>query len=250
MCYTERKREKERKMALYQLCAAEWTGYIADGVVALWLLITTLVCGKKGFINCIFGIVSTLVAFLLAVSLANVFLEGTGGLFGLQAWFAEEFEKIFLGLEGFDGDISASGVEAALETNNVPAVLARLVLKLTDGAEVAAGTTLALLVGEAAASLAASLVAGLVIFLLVKFGVFFLKKILNGVVQKLSLLRSVNTLLGSLFGLLYALLIVSLLLAVLATIPVSGISAYFSKTLFVGALYEHNPLVVILSWFL
>lgn len=236
-------------MALHALCAAHWSTYVIDIAVALGILIATFVCGKKGFISCLFGIVSTLVAFLLAISLANVFLNITGGLFGLQGVFEGSFEEFFLKLEGFDGDISESGVQAALETSNAPAILARLALKMSDGAEVPAGTTLAHLLGEATASLAATLISGALVFVLVKLGVFFLKKILNGIVEKINLLRSVNTLLGSLFGLLYSVLIVCVALAVFAVIPISGISAYLSQTVLVGFLYEKNLLVIMMSWF-
>ncbi len=253
MLYLMRNRKyftEEEKMTLYALCAAHWSACVIDIMVALGLVCATFVCGKKGFISCLFGIVSTLAAFLLAISLANVFLTITGGLFGLQGVFEGSFEEFFLKLEGFDGDISASGVQTALETSNAPAILARLVLKMTDGADVPAGTTLAQLLGEATASLAATLISGAVVFVLVKLCVFFMKKLLNGIVDKINLFRGMNRLLGSFFGLVYFVLIVSVALAVLAVIPISGIGEYISQTVLIKTLYEKNLLVIMLSWFI
>ncbi len=231
------------------LCAS-WLYYIPDAAVLLILLIVTLNCGKKGFVNCIFGVVSNLVAFILAIVLCNVVLEATGGIFGLQDWYAEKLTEVFSGIAGFDGDISASGVQTALETQNVPAVVARLVLKMTDGGDVPTGTTLAMLLGDAVASLAGMLTCVVLLYIVIKLLVSILKKILNGVVNKLVLLRGVNTLLGSAFGLLYAFLCVSGILAILTILPVTGVAEFFSNTLLLNSLYTHNPLVYLLSVFL
>lgn len=244
------KERKERRWKMVNgLCAGAGI-VVFDIIVFAAIVLASLACGRKGFISCLFGIVSNLAAFLIALSLANVFLNITGGLFGLQGVFENNFEEFFAKLSGFDVDISGVDIHTTLESNNVPAILAKLVIKITGGGEVPVGTTLASLLGEATASLAATLISGAVLFVLVKVGVFFLKATLGGIISRMNLLRGINTLLGSFFGLLYALLIVCVVLAVLAVIPINGISEFLSSGLLIGALYENNLLIIMLSWFI
>ncbi len=238
-------------MSLYSLCSANWTEYIPDIIVGIFFLVSMLISARKGFIGCVLGIVSSVLAVLLAVSLAGVFVDATGGLFGLQASLTDTFEKSFLKMDGFALDVSTVGVEAALEAKEISGVVAKLVMKVAGKQEeLAAGTTLASLLGAAIATLTARLIAGILIFILVKILVRLLRRILKAVVDKIPLLGGANRVLGGVFGLLYAWVVVSALLAVLAIIPVAGITAFFEKTLFVGFLYEHNGLVYVLSWFI
>ncbi len=237
--------------AIFNLCGADWTAYVLDIIAALFFVIATLVCGSKGFFNCILGMVSSLVAFVLAITLANVFLDITGGLFGLQDVLAETFHGVFVEIEGFDADISKGGLEAALEEHNVSAIIAQLVLKSNDSLDtIAAGTTLAQVVSEATAALAGALISGIVIFILIKLIVKLLKKILNGVTNSIRPLRGLNVVLGSVFGFVYALVIVSLILAIATVLPFNALHEYLSDSLLLGLIFENNPLVYVLSWFL
>ncbi len=236
---------------LNHLCAVNWSNYILDGVLLIAFFLFVFICGKRGFISCFFGIVSTLVAFILAITLAKTLLSATGGLFGLQGVLEGKFIKFFSKLNGFDVDISTSGVKAALQEQDVSALVARLVMKAAGKEDtLAAGTTIGMLLGQSTAKLAMTLLVGILIFVSVKLLMLLLKSILNDTADGIPMLNGVNVFLGSLFGFLYALLIVSVLLALLAILPIKAIPIYLDKTLVVGWLYEHNPLIVILSWLL
>ncbi len=229
----------------------EWWNYIADAVVAIYLLVMIIVCAKKGFITCLLGTVSTLVALIIALSFANSVLEGTDGLFGLQNWFCKTFTESFAEIEGFDADVSAQGVEAALKEHNVSAILAGLVLKVAGKQEtIEAGTTLAMLLGEATSSLAGTIVSALALFILIKLGVRILRGVLNAVVSKLVIIKGLNVLLGAAVGALQALILVCAILAILTVFPVVAVSEYLENSLFLGLLYENNPLVNLLGLFL
>ena len=58
--------------------------YLLDGIVIIVLLIYTVSCTKKGFIECLFGLISTIVAFAAAYLFSNTLLELTDGFFGLM----------------------------------------------------------------------------------------------------------------------------------------------------------------------
>ncbi len=238
-------------MSLFSLCAAKWVSYTPDIVVAIFFLIMIILSAYKGFIGCLLGIVTSLVAVLLAVFLSGVVVDGTGGLFGLQGVLAGKFASTFAKVDGFNVDVSSVGVEAALKSQDVSAVLSRLVLKIAGKEEeIAAGTTLATLLGKAVGSLAARLIAGVLLFILIKVVVTLLKKMLKSVLDNIPVLGGVNRVLGGVFGLLYAWVIVSAILMVFALIPNSGITLFLTKGWVVRFLYEHNILVIMLGWFL
>ena len=57
--------------------------YLLDGIVIIVLLIYTVSCTKKGFIECLVGVISTIVAFAVAYMFSNTLLELTDGFFGV-----------------------------------------------------------------------------------------------------------------------------------------------------------------------
>ncbi len=233
---------------LNALCTAQWTDYLLDGVVALFFLITVVVSGRKGFIHCFFKIISTLVAIFVAIALAKVTLKSTGGLFGLQDKLVKSFQSLFGKIDAFTADVSNGDVESALESGGISAVVGKLVLKmLGNKKDLPEGTTLATLLGETVGRLAATLLVGVALFVIVKLVMRILRKALTSWADKFSLLSGVNTLLGSIFGFLYAGFIVCAILAALSLFPVNAITKYLENTLFIGELYDHNPLISILA---
>ncbi len=237
-------------MRLNGLCAGSWIHYLPDIIVLAFFIIMIIVSARRGFVGCMLNIVSSVVAFILAASLASAVVDGTGGLFGLESTLVKSMTKTFSKVEGFGLDISQVGLETALEKGEVSPILARLVMSTAGGRELPPGTTMAQLLGDATGALATRLIAGIVIFIAIKIGVRLLKKILSVVVNKIPLLGGVNRILGGVFGILYASLIVSGVLAILAILPFEGISVFLSKSIFVSFLYENNVLVILLASFL
>lgn len=238
-------------MLLNLLSATPITNCIADIVVVLFAFILVNVCAKKGFINCFFGTISTLLAFLVAMSFTEIFVNITGGLFGLDGFIQGKLETAFTNINGFNADISQSGVEAAIQEQNVPAILAGLVMKLVGSQEtIPTGTTLAMLLSDATSSLGVTLIAGVTLFVVTKLFVRLMRGILTVIADSIQLIHGVNLLLGALVGFLEASLIVCGILAVFAIFPNEDIVSYLSKTIFLGELYVHNPLITIMGFML
>ncbi|MBR4942868.1 MAG: CvpA family protein [Clostridia bacterium] len=237
-------------MELFNLGASVAANYIVDGIVAVFFLVMVFACAKKGFITCMFGFVSTLVCIIVAMSLAKSTVSATGGLFGLQSALETKFIETFSGLTGFNVDISGQNLEEALATQNLSSIIATLVVKNYSGQELAAGTTLGMLVGRTTAELTTNLIAGVAVFLVLKFVIALVKKLINAIVERIGLFDALNKLLGAIVGLIEAVLIVSLIMSVLTLVPSEGIIAFFDKSLILGWLYHHNPLVVMLGWFI
>ena len=238
------------EVLVYNLCGVKFTNYLADIIVVIFLIAFAVVCAKRGFVECFFGFVSTVAAILAAVLLAKTVLSITGGLFGFQKYLTKLFSSGFAKLDGFDADVSAQGVEAALADKNLPAILARLTLKWFGKSDVAAGTTLATMVGATTARLAALLFTGILIFVLCKLLFALAKKFLNALADRIFLLEAVNSVLGAAVGLLQGLLFVCLALSLLTLIPSQTVGNYLQNSILLKAVYNYNPLVTVLGWFL
>lgn len=237
---------------LYALCAniPQWLLYGVDAIVLLAALIFMFVCARRGFVNCFFAFFSLLAGVIAAAILAKPVVGWTNGLFGLQDFLTTKFTASFSKLEGFGADISATGVEAALADKNLPAVLTNFVISKFTGQTLEAGTTLGTLLGETTASFATTIISFLAILILCRLLCLLLRKILGAIVNHLSLVKVVDSLLGALFGVMEVLLFVCVALSILMIIPSQGISDFLGGTIVLKALYEYNPLVTVIGWFL
>ena len=225
------------------LLASFKAAYVADIVCAVMLLVSALVGAKKGFVKCFFGLISTLVALVLAFALASTAVGLFPSLFGAEGSLAGKFEGPFLKWSGFDMDVSAGGIEAALESVSLPGFVKDVIVKnVGEVNNLAPGTTLAAVVAPVAAQFVGLLLCGLVIFIV--------ERILTKIVNSWSVASAVNGLLGFAVGLLKAAILICGILAILALIPSEGIVSFFDETLFLKYLYNDNPLTKILGLFI
>ena len=226
------------------------TNVIIDILVVVVILGFGIVSAKRGFVDCLFSFASTILALILAFSLAKSFVSWTGGLFGLELKLQTACTNAFSGIVGFNIDVSAEGMTAALQEKQLPQFLVNLVVEMFGNAELELGTTLAMLVGSALGSLISTLISFFVIFALCKTVFRLLRGILSSVIQRIPLVGGANRILGFFAGLLQGMLIVCGLLSVLSVIPAQGMIEFFNTTTFVGWLYNHNLINVILGWVL
>ncbi len=236
-------------MTLQMLCAG-FANYLVDIIVVLILVGFTLVCARRGFIDCFFEFVSTIAAFLFALLLTKVIVSATGGLFGLQDVMAKSLEGSFLKIKGFDTELSEVGMEAALEAKNIPGFLVRLIVKTFGDSTLPAGTTIATVAGGSLARLATMLIVFALLYALVWFVFFLLRKILNALAEKITLVHRVNSILGGVAGFIEGILIVYGVLALISLIPSDGMMTYFNNSIVVGFLYNNNLLSIMLGWFI
>lgn len=231
------------------LCAT-WANTAVDIIVIVVLAIFAIVGARKGFVDCFFGFISTIVAIILAFSLAQPMLGWTGGLFGLQGVLEQACINAFAGVKGFALDVSNEGLTAMLAEQNLPQFLVDMVVSGVGNSEIPAGTTLAMLVGQPLGELATTLIVGILLFILSKLLLSLLKNIISGIVRRLPIIGTVNGLLGLVVGALQGLLIVSGVIAVLGVLPVDGMALFFNECAVLGWLYNQNFINVILGWIL
>ena len=150
------------------LLSATWSNYLVDIIILLFMAGLTILCAKRGFVECVFDFASTLVSFFVAVLLAKFVIFITGGLFGFQNWLENAFSNTFLKLEGFDAVLSEDGAKNALLDKNVAGIVANLAVRWFAKGKVADGTTVAQLLGGITAKLFTLLITSVVLFVVAK----------------------------------------------------------------------------------
>ena len=227
---------------------ATWVNYAVDALVIVVMVMFAASSAKKGFVECFFGFISTILAVIAAFTFMKGVLIWTEGLFGLQGVIEDAVVGGLGKIEGFGIDVSAAGIEAALADKNLPSFLIDAVVSSVGNQEVPLGTTLAMIVGGTIAEFMATLVSWFVVFLIVKLLLKLVRGILNSIVEALPIVGSLNHLLGFVVGGIKGLLIVCGVIAVLALIPIEGLNVFLSECTIVRWLYNSNPLHVIFSW--
>lgn len=236
-------------LGLEAICAFPWTNYLVDAIVVALFVILGLVCAKKGFIACLFDFAAVIAALLAAILFTKLLIGVTGGLFGLQDVLTGSFQDALLKIKGFDIDISTEGINAALAEKNLPQFMIDIIME-NYSSDVEPGTTLAFAVGNTLSGLSINLITFVLIFVAVRLAMILVKKILTGLVNKISLIAKVNYLLGFAVGVVEAFLILNAVLAVLALIPSEAITGYLDKSIIVGWMYNNNVLNIIMGWIL
>lgn len=238
-------------MITSNLLSAGPTGYILDIVILVGLFLFVFICAKRGFINVFFSFVSSIVALFAAVSLAGVFASLTGGLFGVEASLTETFTNTLSKITGFDIVLGGKNdLDMLLSTEKMSAIIATLVAKKYVGVDIPEGTTLASLVGATFGELLTSLIAGVILFFLFKIIIFILRKFFTKLTEKIGLLDKLNRILGMAVGFIEGIFVISLVMSILALIPSPAITEFFNSSLILKLLYNHNPIVSMLGWFL
>jgi hypothetical protein len=229
------------------LCSVVWTNYILDLAVIGALIFVMWYCGKKGLINCFFGLVSVASAILIAVLFTKVFVSATGGLFGLEATLKGSFESAFLKVEGFSTDISNTGLATALEQKNLPTFLVDLVIEKFGNENIPENTTLAMVTSSTLSGVCINFIAWGGLAGITWGLMWILKKILRKIARKIKIIGKIDTVLGCVVGLFFCLSALYFTLGVLSLIPSEGITSYMNDSILVGSMYNNNVLTKLLG---
>lgn len=222
--------------------------YVIDILAVIVIIGVAIVSAKRGFADCLFGFISTIVAILLAFLLLKPIMNWTNGLFGLQGALENGCTTVLSKIKGFSMDISNQGISEALAGKALPQFLIDAIVSSVGNESIPVGTTIAMLAGDALGGFIAGLIAWLVLFFIAKLILMLVKTLVCSVIENLPIVSSLNTLLGFVLGVLQGLLIISAIVAVLSILPIPSASTFFSNCMFVGWLYNHNPINVIVGW--
>lgn len=220
-------------------------GIILDVLVVVILLIFAITSAKKGFIEGIFGLLTTIVALAVALIFANVVVDATGGLFGLKDTIYTGSLGFLEGIEGFNTDISKEGLEASLQGKLPEFVITTIVAEY--GADVPAGTTIAMQLATPVTDFIMFAIAGIVLFIVAKLVLSILKGILSGIINAIALLSAVDKLLGFVLGLVKGALLIGVLFMLISFVPIEGLNEFIHTSIFAHVIYDQNPLQILLG---
>ena len=232
------------------LLNAGLTNYVIDTLVVIVVVGMAMISAKKGFVDCLFDFISTLLAIVLAFALMKPFANWTGGLFGLRGVLQDACMGAFAKVKVFAVDISNEGIHSALSGVNLPQFLIDAIIGGVGDANLPAGTTIAMLAGNKLGEIITGLISWIAVFILAKVLLSLLSKIIGAIVANLPIVGGANMLLGFAVGTIKGLLVVSGLIAVISVLPIPSATQFFSECTIVGLLYNHNPLNVVLGWIL
>lgn len=224
------------------LLAGFKAAYIVDIVCILWLVISSFRGAKKGFIGCLAGFFSTIVALILAFSLAPTLVRGLSSLFGETGSLTAKLERSFSSWTGFDKDISAEGLSSALEGVSLPSFIVKYVVNHFGSDTLPAGTTLAMVIAPVVSQFVGLIVSGTIIFIVTKIVFFILVKLLTKLVRSAPAVSAVNTLFGTVVGFLKAAVIICGILELIALIPSASVSEFFGNCFLIKYIFHENPL--------
>ncbi len=220
---------------------------ILDLVAVIVLLIFAIRSAKKGFVACVIGLLSTIVAGVVAFLLVNSVLTWTGGIFGLQGKLTNGCTNAFAKIAGFNVDISSEGLRASLTAKKLPAFLVNTIVDGIGNNTVPEGTTIAKLVGGTVAELIAKLIAFLLAFAVLKIVLKIVGNLLSGVINSLPIVGALNGLLGFVTGILQGAFTICVVLSIFSLIPSVGIINTFNSGTVLKFLYNHNFVLALLG---
>ena len=222
--------------------------YIVDIVILAFFFIFAAMSAKKGFVNCIFGFVSSIVAIVVAFSFAAFVANVTGGLFGLQDTMETSMVGAFSQLSGFDVPLDPNAnITDMLASQDLSTVMVNLIAQNWANVEIPAGHTLAMIAGEAVSQFATVVISGVALYLVLRVVLVILKKFFNFVFKD-GALGSLNKILGAAVGLIEAVLFASIAVAILSMFP--AMMPFLNSSIILTALYNNNPLMWLISLFL
>ncbi len=240
------KRNKTMQIFLLEATPA-LSNWLVDALVLLCIIGGVISAAKKGFVECFFKFISTLVAIMGAILLAGAVLEWTGGLFGMQDGLTESFSETFSKGAFAMAIPSAEALAVRLkEELSLPDMFVELIVEWYVEQNFPMGMSLGAIFGGAIARLLSLLIVGVILFILIKLLLKLLSKVLTAIIEKIPLVGTANTLLGALVGLLETWIIVQTILPLLAFLS-QTIGGFIENCVLLNFIMETNLVMIIIG---
>ncbi len=220
---------------------------ILDIVVVLFLLIIVIVGWKKGLLRGLVGLISTIVAFFVAIFFAGTVADFAESTFGVTTSITGWMEGVLNGVDGFNVSMSDEGITTALGNLGLPDFLADMVLGVVEQLNIEGAPTIAQVVAPVLAGFIATAICGIALFIVSAIVLNLLAGFLSKVFDKIPVIGAVNHLLGFVLGAVKGLIFVYIVLAVLSILPFEELQDALAQATVISWLYENNLIMLALE---
>lgn len=216
---------------------------IADYILLIFIIVMLSFGISKGFFKMLIELVSSLLAFVLAVLFAKPIATVMQDIFifdGMKKGISDFFTH--------NADMATKNVKQVIDGFALPGIIKEYLLKdlpdpaqtINDGASILADKVFFLMLLG---------IICIAMFILIRVGFYFIDVIVEKFFEKVKILDVINKVLGAFFGIANGLLIVYMVLAIVAIIS-SSIPSIVEKVIsssIVSSLYLNNLLIMLLT---
>lgn len=202
-----------------QLLASKLSGNILDLIVFALLTFFALIGLRQGFVNRIVGVVSGIVALILAFSLCKPFASLLDNLFNLNSALARLISKAFDGNDALNVSIAESEkISQILQEENIPSFIRRAIL---NSSLVTSDKTIAQMLGATIAKYCSAAIAFIILLFIVKLSCSLLRFVFAKIEERSICVFLANKILGICFAFLQCLVVIYLFFFVVNILPSS-----------------------------
>ena len=229
--------------------------YVLDAVIAIIVIVCVVRGARKGFIRAAFGILTFLLAAVLAFFFYGPFSDFVIATPAGQSVESSLYDSVYKAVAGNAAETPAADDEAEsavdtpaqqpantteglLNAMKIPQFMYGTVFAQSDFLVRTAQLTVAEAVSRALTSAFMKAMAGILLFLLLLIGIWLLRIVLE-MIFKLPLLKEVNRLAGFLAGLVNGVLLSYLVLAVLGSLSGFGELSFVRDTIAQSYIYKN-----------
>ncbi len=224
--------------------------YVLDAVIAIIVIACVVRGARKGFIRAAFGILTFLLAAVLAFFFYGPFSDYVIATPAGQSVESSLYDSVYKAVAGNAADDEAESAvdtpaqqpanttEGLLNAMKIPQFMYGTVFAQSDFLVRTAQLTVAEAVSRALTSAFMKAMAGILLFLLLLIGIWLLRIVLE-MIFKLPLLKEVNRLAGFLAGLVNGVLLSYLVLAVLGSLSGFGELSFVRDTIAQSYIYKN-----------
>ena len=213
-----------------------WIDIVLIAIIAIFALVGM----KRGFVDAILSLFSTVVSIGIAIWASKPFAGFLEQCFKVTSFLSNNLNKMFCGWHDVFAQTATEATTGTAVINSANlGTIPELILKVVIGENcvIQAGETPASKFAEIIAPIALIVISAIIAFILIKLAVFLLSKLFDALLQNKAL-SGLDRTLGLLLGFVKGALVICVLMGITIFIPNDKIITEIDKTSITKVVYE------------
>lgn len=215
----------------------DYYGLIADGVFVVLCLVAIIVGAHKGFVKGLLKFAGTLFSIIFAVIFCVGFANFLENLFGMTSAIGGKYLEWLSGNEAMNVVVQGENIKDAFTAARIPGFIADWIIGAIGEAELAEGTTLAMLVAPVFAQWTCVAISFVALVIIMKISVLLIGKIFSSIIEKIPGLNALNKILGALLGLFEMAVLLFFVFSLLHWLAIPAVDDYLQTTYIIKHIY-------------